>query len=69
MRLEPEQWDAVQEICQREGINLRELLAHAESAACPGGRTGAFRVFILRYFQAASTEEGHLAAGHAGKDR
>ncbi len=64
MRLEPEIWDAVQEICQREGIDRRELLARAQDASGPGSSTGALRVFILKYFQAAATEEGHSAAGH-----
>ena len=32
MRLEPELWDAADEICQREGINLQELFARVESA-------------------------------------
>ena len=67
MRLEPELWDAVREICVREGIDLRDFLKRVENAAYPGGRTGAVRVFMLKYFQAAATEEGHSAAGHGRK--
>ena len=69
LRLEPELWDAIREICQREGIDRRELLARVEKTSGPGGRTGALRVFILKYFQAASTDAGHYAAGHAAKNK
>jgi len=64
MRLEPEVWDALREICLREGIELRDLIKTVERNATPGGRTSAVRVHVLQYFRAASTDEGHLKAGH-----
>ena len=64
MRLKPELWDAADEICQREGINLQELFARVESASFPGSRTAALRAFMLEYFRNAATEKGHRAAGH-----
>jgi predicted DNA-binding ribbon-helix-helix protein len=65
MRLEPEVWDALREICLREGIELRELIRQVEASAGPGGRTSAVRVHVLQYFRAAATDEGHRLAGHS----
>lgn len=67
MRLEPELWDALGEICRRERTSPSELCRRIESAGIPGGRTSAIRVYILRYFRAAATEPGHEAAGHGAK--
>lgn len=64
MRLEPEVWDALREICLREGVDLGELIHRIERAGDVGGRTSAVRVHVLQYFRAAATEEGHLEAGH-----
>lgn len=64
MRLEPELWEALTEICQREGVSPSELCRRIERTGVPGGRTSAMRVFIVNYFRTASTEEGHLTAGH-----
>jgi predicted DNA-binding ribbon-helix-helix protein len=64
MRLEPELWDALSEICRREHVSPSELCRRIERAGIPGGRTSAIRVYILRYFRAAATEAGHEAAGH-----
>ena len=64
MRLEPEVWDALREVCLREGIELRDLIRAVERTASAGGRTSAVRVHVLEYFRAAATPEGHEAAGH-----
>lgn len=64
MRLEPELWDALGEICQREGRDMHDLIRAVDTARHAGGRTSAVRVFIVRYFRDAATEEGHLAAAH-----
>jgi predicted DNA-binding ribbon-helix-helix protein len=64
MRLEPELWDALAEICRRERTTPSELCRRLERSGLPGGRTSAMRVFIVQYFRAAATEEGHAAAGH-----
>ncbi len=64
MRLEPELWSALGEICGREGIDLGHLVRRVESGLRPGERTSAIRVYALNYFRDAATEEGHLAAGH-----
>ena len=79
MRLEPELWDALDELCARERMGLRDVVGQAGSALDKGGasveggaldeggRTSAVRVHILQYFRAAATEAGHRAAGHGGK--
>jgi predicted DNA-binding ribbon-helix-helix protein len=51
MRFEPEFWDALQEICQREGISLDELVSRAMRARPESGRTSAVRVFAVSYFR------------------
>ena len=63
MRLEPELWDALDELCRREKTTLREVVRRIGSRP-EGGRTSAVRVAILKYFRAAATEEGHRTAGH-----
>ncbi len=62
MRLEPELWDALGEICGREGVPLGELVRRVERSEA--GRTSAVRVYALTYFREAATEEGHRHAGH-----
>jgi predicted DNA-binding ribbon-helix-helix protein len=64
MRLEPELWDALLEICERESQDLSALVRKVEEAGHSGGRTSAVRVFIVSYFRGAATESGHAAASH-----
>ncbi len=51
MRLEPELWDALQEICLRETITLSDLVQRIERENHPGGRTSAIRVHVVTYFR------------------
>jgi predicted DNA-binding ribbon-helix-helix protein len=55
MRLEPELWDALWEICRREHIAPADLVERAEVDRGKGGRTSAVRVYLLRYFRAAAS--------------
>ena len=64
MRLEPELWDALLEICERENQDMSMLVRLVEKGGHDGGRTSAVRVFVLGYFRAAATEQGHSMAGH-----
>ena len=68
MRLEPELWDAMREICQREGQDMGQLVRRIEMIGHSGGRTSAVRVFVLEYFRQASTEAGHAGANHGTLD-
>lgn len=54
MRLEPELWEALEEICQRENVTLADLVKRIERTGHPGGRTSAVRVHVLNYFRAAA---------------
>ncbi len=64
MRLEPELWDALTEICEREGQDMSTLVRQVEAAGHVGGRTSAVRVYILNYYRVAATEIGHASASH-----
>jgi predicted DNA-binding ribbon-helix-helix protein len=65
IRLEPELWTALAEICRRENISAGELIRQVErTKSHAGGRTSAVRVHILQYFRTAATELGHHTAGH-----
>jgi predicted DNA-binding ribbon-helix-helix protein len=64
IRLEPELWDMLEEICKREAENVNTLVRHIEASGHAGGRTSAVRVFIANYFHIAATEAGHMSVGH-----
>lgn len=69
MRLEPELWDALLEICGREDQDLNAVVRKVEAEGHSGGRTSAVRVFVLGYFRSAATETGHMVAGHGPHTR
>jgi predicted DNA-binding ribbon-helix-helix protein len=69
MRMEPELWDALLEICQREHRDMSQLVRTIEEIGHSGGRTSAVRVFVLEYFRSAATTAGHEAAGHGLLER
>ncbi len=68
IRLEPELWDALEEMCRREQVSIAEMVkavdARSASGEGIGGRTSAIRVRVLTYFRAAATEDGHRLARH-----
>ncbi|WP_282604235.1 ribbon-helix-helix domain-containing protein [Pelagibius sp. Alg239-R121] len=64
LRLEPVMWDALSEVCRRESKNANELCTMIDARRNESSLTAAVRVFILAYFMAAATEEGHAIAGH-----
>jgi predicted DNA-binding ribbon-helix-helix protein len=63
MRLEPELWDALAEICRRERRDLGSLMRNIEVAGHSGSR--AVRVFVVQYFRNAASEVGHDRANGA----
>lgn len=69
MRLEPELWMALEEICHRELMTLADLVRSIERRRHPGGRTSAVRVFVLNYFRDAASEDGHRTAGHGLREQ
>ncbi len=65
IRLEPEMWMAIREIAMREKCSIHDicsLVTIRKNAAT--SLTAAIRSFLMLYFRAASTEEGHMRAGH-----
>ena len=69
MRLEPELWDMLHEICEREARDVSTLVRQIEAAEHAGGRTSAVRIFIANYFHTAATEIGHAGVGHGPLQR
>jgi len=65
VRLEPEMWKELKSISKREECSIHDLcsliaLRKSENTSL----TAAIRVFLMLYFRAAVTEEGHVKAGH-----
>lgn len=58
-------WGALQEVAKREGVSINDictLIDHQKTAEM--SLTSAIRTFLVLYFRAAATEEGHEKAGH-----
>ncbi len=51
IRLEPEFWEGLDEVCHRERVERKELIRSIESTAPPTVRTSAVRVFLFQYFR------------------
>ncbi|HYL47997.1 MAG TPA: ribbon-helix-helix domain-containing protein [Stellaceae bacterium] len=64
IRLEPAMWEALAMVCKRENKSLNELVTGIARSRNQSTLTAGIRVFLLTYFQAAATDEGHLRAGH-----
>ncbi|HXZ00726.1 MAG TPA: ribbon-helix-helix domain-containing protein [Stellaceae bacterium] len=54
MRLEPAMWDALRQLCRREGKTLNELVTEIDRERTESSLTSAVRVYLLRYFCAAA---------------
>ncbi|HEU4837849.1 MAG TPA: ribbon-helix-helix domain-containing protein [Micavibrio sp.] len=69
VRLEPEMWRALKEISVRENCSIHELCSLISFRKNKRtSLTAAIRVFLMLYFRAATTEEGHGRAGHGSFD-
>lgn len=69
VRLEPEMWRALKEIASRENCSMHELCSLINFRKNKRtSLTAAIRVFLMLYFRAATTEEGHARAGHGSFD-
>lgn len=65
IRLEPEMWDALTDISNREKTtihNLCSLISMRKSDT--SSLTASIRVFLMLYYRAATSQEGHSKAGH-----
>ena len=64
IRLEPPMWEALHQICRREGKTLHELVTEIERERAQSSLTAAIRVYVMTYYKDAATDEGHRRAGH-----
>ena len=64
LRLEPAMWDALEEVARRERSTVHQICALVDARRSESSLTAAIRVFILGYYRAAATEDGHGNAGH-----
>lgn len=65
VRLEPEMWNSLYDIAKRESCTIHDICTLISLRKNPKtSLTAAIRVFLMLYFRAASTEEGHIKAGH-----
>ncbi len=65
VRLEPEMWSAMKEISTREKCTIHDVCSLVSLRKKNNtSLTAAIRVFIMLYFKASSTEEGHARVGH-----
>ena len=70
IRLETQMWAAIKEIAEREHCSVHELCSLIAMRRKEGlSLTASIRIFLMLYFKAAATEEGHKRAGHGGLDR
>lgn len=65
VRLEPEMWTALRDIAAREKCRIHDIcsLIHLRKNQRTS-LTAAIRVFLMLYYRASSTEEGHGRVGH-----
>jgi len=64
LRLEGDTWNALEEICSRERMSIHDVCMMIENQRFDSSRTAAVRAYILTYFRAAATEQGHSQARH-----
>lgn len=65
VRLEPEMWLALRDIALREKCTIHDICSLVSVRKnTHTSLTAAIRVFLMLYFRAATTDEGHRRAGH-----
>lgn len=69
VRLEPEMWSVLREISKRENCKIHDICSLIHLRKNPDtSLTAAIRVFMMLYYRAAATEEGHHRAEHGDFD-
>ncbi len=61
LRLEVEMWEALDDICWREGLILHQLFSMIDEARRGASRTSTTRSFIVRYFRHNDAPGGRVA--------
>lgn len=70
VRLEPEMWEALKYVSRKEKCTIHNIctLVYLRKQSNTS-LTAAIRVFLMLYFRAAATEDGHQKAGHGNFER
>ncbi len=63
LRLEPAIWDAMGDICGKEGLTVHELISLIDRRRNKVSRTSAVRTLIVTYLHALASEKGQLRKG------
>lgn len=70
IRLEAQMWVALKEIACREKCTIHDICGVIATRKSENiTLTAAIRIFLMLYFKAAATDEGHRRAGHGGFQR
>ena len=65
VRLEKEMWNSLRAIAKREDCTIHDICSLIHLRKNPNtSLTAAIRVFLMLYYRAAATEDGHRRAGH-----
>jgi predicted DNA-binding ribbon-helix-helix protein len=65
IRLEPEMWESLKDIARREHCTVHDICSLvAARKRDSSSLTASIRVFVMLYFRAAATEDGHVKSGH-----
>lgn len=65
IRLEPEMWRALGEVALRERCSIHDICSLVSIRKKElSSLTASIRVFLMLYYRSATTEEGHMRAGH-----
>lgn len=65
IRLEVQMWQSLKDIAKREECSIHDLCSLVSLSRHKGiTLTASIRIFIVMYYKAAATEEGHGNAGH-----
>jgi len=56
MRLEPDEWEALAEICRLENLSTNQLCSRVAESRSEKAFTSGLRVFMLNYFRARQTK-------------
>ena len=63
-------WDSLQAVARNEKCTIHNLCTLVDLRKDRDtSLTAAIRVFLMLYFRAAATEEGHMLAGHGSFER
>ena len=66
LRLEPEMWDALKDVCTRERLSIHEVCTRIDARRQDGtSLTAAVRTFMVTYYRDAATNEATGGPGTA----